>query len=203
MEWRVAGEYAAHPKTDKAVSVSFLAAEDGTPLICAHTTSTALEAGRCCDYLDALAVLKFNGDKEATRAYLADKGYGRFQFKYYCAADLNADDWKLEYLIQDVLVAKQPCIIGGPGKGMKTSLASGMVVSLAAGMPFFDRFAVTRPCRVLFLSGESGMATLIDTVDRVCASKGILRTNLKNLFISEFVPRFDNDRHLDGVAHAF
>ena len=135
MEWRVAGEYAAHPKTDKAVSVSFLAAEDGTPLICAHTTSTALEAGRCYNYFDALAVLKFNGDKEATRAYLADKGYGRFQFKYYCAADLNADDWKLEYLIQDVLVAKQPCIIGGPGKGMKTSITSEMVVSLAAGMP--------------------------------------------------------------------
>ena len=56
---------------------------------------------------------------------------------------------------------------------------------------------------MLFLSGESGMATLIDTVDRVCASKGILRTDLKNLFISEFVPRFDNDRHLDGVARAF
>jgi hypothetical protein len=49
------------------------------------------------------------------------------------------------------LVAGQPCLIGGPRKGLKTSLAIAAGVALASGKPFLGRFAVKEKCPVLIL----------------------------------------------------
>jgi len=105
----------------------------------------------------------------------------------------------LEYLIKDVLVAQQPCVLGGPKKSLKTSLLIDLALSLATTEPFLGRFYVKRPCEVIIFSGESGMATLQKTAFRVCESKGIQLDAIDNLSWSDFLPRFNNRKHLNEM----
>lgn len=89
------------------------------------------------------------------------------------SAALLAGDHRPDWLIPDVLVRGQPAIIGGPPKTLKTSIMVDLAVSLAAGKPFLARFPVSTPGRVMFSSGESGQATLAETLRRVSQAKGI------------------------------
>jgi len=77
------------------------------------------------------------------------------------------------FLIEDVLLAGQPQLWGGPSKTLKTSLLVDQCLSLAAGVPFLGRYQVKRPVRVLLLSSESGTATLQETARRISKAKGI------------------------------
>lgn len=106
---------------------------------------------------------------------------------------------QIEDLIQDVLVAGQPCVVAGPKKAMKTSILTELAVSLATKSAFANRFRVTRACRVLFMSGESGIPTLRETVARVCESKGIDVFDVENLIISNKTPVFDDPMHEDAM----
>ena len=99
----------------------------------------------------------------------------------------------------NMLVAGQPCMVAGPKKGMKTSLLIALAIALATGRPFLDNFAVTRPCKVIILSGESGMATLQETARRICRSMEVSLADLDNLIWSDWLPRLDNPQHLDGL----
>ena len=113
--------------------------------------------------------------------------------------ELDSNSYDLEYLIKDILVAKQPCVVGGPKKALKTSLLVDLAVSLATTKPFLGRFSVKRPCEVVILSGESGLATLQETARRVCESKGVQLSSIDNLNWSDFLPRFNNRKHLNAV----
>ncbi len=79
----------------------------------------------------------------------------------------TAPDW----LVKNVMAAKQPLVIGGPAKCLKTSLALDLAVSLATGTPFLDTFAVTERCDVAVFSGESGRTTINETVQRICRAR--------------------------------
>src|SRR6516164_11082089 len=65
-------------------------------------------------------------------------------------------DFPREWLVEQILVGGQPGVIGGPKKGMKTSIALDLAVSLASGTPFLGVFAVPMRMRVGVISGESG-----------------------------------------------
>lgn len=90
--------------------------------------------------------------------------------------DFATEEFKLDWLIPKVLVADQPCIVGGPSKAMKTGTMIDLAISIGAGngAAFLGHFPVKHDGkRVGFISGESGGATIQETFKRVCRSRGI------------------------------
>lgn len=83
------------------------------------------------------------------------------------------DTTELRFLIQDVLVAEQPCTLGGASKTLKTSLAVDMAVSVASQTPWLGRFDVLEKGGVFIVSAESGKPVLRDQMKAVCESKGL------------------------------
>lgn len=79
---------------------------------------------------------------------------------------------------------------------MKTSILIALAIALATGLRFLGELFVTRPCRVLVLSGESGLGTLQETAQRICKAMGVQLAELKNLVWSDVLPNLDNVRHL-------
>jgi hypothetical protein len=86
--------------------------------------------------------------------------------------DLDGDA-EPEWLVEGVLVGGQLGVIGGPEKSLKTSLAVDLAVSLATETPFLGRYTVPAPCRVLFISCESDQQTILRTVRRIMAARGL------------------------------
>ena len=89
------------------------------------------------------------------------------KFETYTLDHLLAGDFRVTYLIDGILVAGQPCLCVGPQKSLKTTLLLYMALCLSMGKSFLGR-ACTKN-RVLFMSGESGMATLQETAMRMIA----------------------------------
>jgi hypothetical protein len=111
------------------------------------------------------------------------------QFPLITAMDLATAHFALNYLIDRVLVEKQPCILGGPKKSLKTTLAILFAICIALGMDLFGKFRVDGPRRVLVCSAESGMATIQETARRVCDSLGVELADIDNLVFTTSVPR--------------
>lgn len=114
-------------------------------------------------------------------------------------AELDGTCYELEYLIPGVFVARHPCLVGGPKKGMKTSIVIDLVIALATGRLFLGRFAVARPVTVIILSGESGLATLQETARRIARWMGVRLAEIDRLLWSDFLPQLEDLRHLDAV----
>ena len=76
-----------------------------------------------------------------------------------------------KWLVTDVLVAGQPCVIGGAIKTMKTSVTIDLAISLGTATPFLAHFHVPHKKRVAVFSGESGERTVQETARRICRSK--------------------------------
>lgn len=87
------------------------------------------------------------------------------------AAELDAGEFPLNYLISGILVEAQPCIVAAPKKSLKTNIMIDATLSLASGAKFLGEFYVPEPKRVALISGESGQATIQETARRIAASK--------------------------------
>lgn len=135
-----------------------------------------LSAALAGDTATAVAGTDFDVAAESTRR----------PFAYLTAAELDDGQFHLEYLIDGLLVRGQPGVVGGPKKGLKTNLLIDLAISLATGGWFLQKFKVNKPLRVLFISGESGRATIQETARRIARAKGL---NLRN--IDRFIPAFD------------
>ncbi|HET6327003.1 MAG TPA: AAA family ATPase [Planctomycetaceae bacterium] len=120
------------------------------------------------------------------------------RFRLLSAAQLNSSERTTRYLIPGILAAGQPGGIYGAAKTLKTSLAADLMISLASGTPFLGRFPVSKPGRVLFLSGESGLDALQSVARRICRERGLSLESLDNLVISPDLPRLD--RPVDLMA---
>ena len=119
----------------------------------------------------------------------------RITFPAIASADLDKTDYSVEYLIDNVLVAGQPCVLAGPQKVMKTSAAIDMAVSLSVGGHFLGYFKVEQARRVAVMSGESGMATLQETARRIAKAARHDLGDLTNLVWCEQLPQFGNVAH--------
>ena len=82
---------------------------------------------------------------------------------------------------------------------LKTTITLDMALSLTTGSPFLGHFTVNRQCGVIMLSGESGLPTLKETLQRIAKSKGIALSDVTQLFLSEWLPRFDNLQNLASI----
>jgi hypothetical protein len=111
------------------------------------------------------------------------------KFPLITALELATAQFVLNYLIDRVLVEKQPCILGGPKKSLKTTLAILFAIHIALGIELFGKFGVSRSRRVLVCSAESGMATIQETAHRICASLGVNLAEVENLVFTSNVPK--------------
>jgi hypothetical protein len=114
-------------------------------------------------------------------------------------AELARCRYKTEYLIDQMLVARQPCILGGAKKCLKTTVLLDMAFSLATGEPYLRRFPVKRTCNVGVISGESGIDVIQETACRICNSMNVNLEEITNLTLSTFIPRLDDPDHLDAL----
>jgi len=121
-------------------------------------------------------------------------------FEIWDCPRLMASDLSQDFLIDGVLVEKQPCIVGGPKKCLKTSILLDMAVSAASGTSFLRRFSVSKPRRVLVMTGESGLVTVRGTIERIAQSAHVNPSRLDKLFVCDKVPRLDNVGHLSTLS---
>jgi hypothetical protein len=103
----------------------------------------------------------------------ADSPRSGFVFNAMTSAQFASRAYHRRYLVERILVADEPAVIGGPKKSLKTSLAVDLAISLGSGTPFLGHFAVPLRQRTLVLSGESGDATIQELAQRVCAARRI------------------------------
>ena len=82
-------------------------------------------------------------------------------------------EYDQRFLIRGIAVERQPMIVGGPKKALKTSLLCDLAVSIGSCSRFLGEFWVERAVKVALLSGESGEATLQETAIRICRARGM------------------------------
>ena len=114
-------------------------------------------------------------------------------------AELDRGSDEIDFLIEQVLVAGQPGVLGGPQKTLKTSIALDAAISVTTGEPFLGQFPVRRICNTIVISAESGIDAIRGTARRICKSKNIALADITNLTLSGFIPHLDNAEHLDAL----
>jgi len=111
------------------------------------------------------------------------------RFKLHDGAALDEMDCTLDFMIHNVLVAGQPCIVAGPKKSLKTSILIEMAISLVTGSMFLGQFVVPKKRKVLLMTGESGAGTIQETARRIAEARGISLRNLEFFVCSFDLPR--------------
>jgi hypothetical protein len=122
-----------------------------------------------------------------------------FAFETITSPELNAADYRQEYLIENVMVRGQPMIVAGPRKSLKTNSCIDMALSLGSGGLFLGRFNVHHAVRVGMMSAESGPATIQETARRIAFTKGLNLDHLDSVVWSLQVPQLDNIQHVDAL----
>jgi hypothetical protein len=93
-----------------------------------------------------------------------------------------------------------PAIIGGAFKTLKTSLAQDLHFSLSTGTPFLGTFAVTRPYRTAFMSGESGLSVLQNTYHRIARARGLSLGRVDNFIVTPDLPKLTDAADVRQLA---
>jgi hypothetical protein len=114
--------------------------------------------------------------------------------------ELDQGAYSIEFLVDRLLVAGQPCIIAGGKKTLKTSLLIDLGLSLATGRDFLGRFRVNRSANVALMTGESGLATIQETARRIAIAKGLRLADVSGLIFSPDLPRFGDLRHTEALC---
>lgn len=121
-------------------------------------------------------------------------------YRVWTAAKLMAADFSVQYLIDKILVALQPCIVAGQKKVLKTSLLVDLAISLTTAGQFLGVFKVPNAVRVGLMTGESGLGTIQETIERICKAASVNPHSLDKLFITDEIPRFEDPAHLRALA---
>ena len=128
----------------------------------------------------------------------ADAG---FSPRLYTSAEFFAASFDRQFLVRGVLVNRQPAVIGGGKKMLKSGVGIDLAISLDTATPFLgcDRFAVPRRANVLLLNGESGEATLQETARRIARCRGI-EVNTLGITWGTDLPQLANLQHLADLS---
>jgi hypothetical protein len=128
-----------------------------------------------------------------------EEGTARVEYRGISCAELDRESYDLEYLVEGVLVARQPCIIAGGKKCLKTSILIDLGISLARAGHFLGYAKVNRACRVGLMTGESGLGTIQETARRIAHKAGCKLGDVGGLVFSEDLPQFGNRDHEDAL----
>ncbi|TWT68397.1 AAA family ATPase [Crateriforma conspicua] len=128
-------------------------------------------------------------------------------FKLVNAEELETGDFKIDYLIPGVLAGGQNAVLAGQFKTLKTSVGIDLALSLASGTSFLEQFPVAvddagipRRRKVLFLTAESGLATIKETCLRVCEQRLVKLAAQRDYFtVTDRVPQLCNLSHVEQL----
>ncbi|QDV41415.1 hypothetical protein Enr13x_12540 [Stieleria neptunia] len=144
---------------------------------------------------------KFDGEPSPSDPSEANKENRGPYFKLIGAAELANGDFKLNYLIPGIIAERQPLIIAGQFKSLKTSIALEVALSLASGTKFLGRFEIPEKKRVLVLTAESGMATVQESCLRIAKSHFFDLAGLEGMFtVTDRVPRLASLDHVGELG---
>lgn len=111
--------------------------------------------------------------------------------------------YTLAWHVTKLLVKGEPCVLGGPSKSLKTSVAIDLAVSLATATRFLGRFEVPAPARVILISGESGRPIIQANARAVCAARGIADpAGMEGLLWGFTLPQLTVAEHMDALRAA-
>jgi len=139
--------------------------------------------------------IKHVNDHKTCITHAPQSGY-RPQWKSW--ADFALEDCRPEWLIEGIMVVREPAIIGGPVKSLKTSISLDLAISLATATPFLGKFKVPKKRRVLIVSGESGKATIQRALRTIAAEREVTPT--EDLGLDFTLPRLDNQEHVESLV---
>lgn len=120
-------------------------------------------------------------------------------FNVIAAAELAASDYAVTYLVKDVLVEGQPCIVAGPPKTLKTSVLVDLALNVSMAGRFLQHFKVKEARRVCMMSGESGLAALRSIAMRVAEAAGRSLADYSNVVFTDRLPRLGHQEDLEAV----
>lgn len=140
-------------------------------------------------------------DEKARLAEL-DAAERRLGDRWWKPNEFAAAQFKTVWHIPKILVDGQPCLIGGPNKALKTSIAIDLALTLGKGQgcKWLSKFPVPGPgVRIGFISGESGEATIHETFARAAKQK-VIDLSHDNVFKNFRVPRLSLPAELAELA---
>ncbi len=96
-------------------------------------------------------------------------------------ADLLKLDRSKRWIVDKILAADQPMMIGGPPKVLKTLISIDLAVSIATGTKFLDRYQAIQQ-RVLYYSAESDGLVVCDHLTAILNARRISHEQLGTNF---------------------
>ncbi len=129
---------------------------------------------------------------------LQSDGGEQIVYPVITAADLASNHYSVEFYIDGMVPVGQPQGRFGAKKALKTTLACAEGFAIATGLPFLNYFEVQRTARVGFFSGESGMATIQETMLRIARD---FDTDLASadMVFSDRLPMLGSVRHMEAL----
>jgi len=112
--------------------------------------------------------------------------------------DLQRTTFHLAWLIDGMLVKGQPCILGGPKKSLKTNLLVAMSIALGSGGKFLGRWQAKK-ARTLFISGESGGATIKETAIRIARAAHVDLDEV-DAYFDERLPKLSVEEEMETLT---
>jgi hypothetical protein len=125
---------------------------------------------------------------------------GKFSLNLITSEEFSRKEYTRHYLVKNILVQGQPCMMAGMHKTLKTTQMIDLALSLGTGRCFLNHpaFEVVSPVAVAVISGESGGFTMKETAIRIAESKGIdLATS--GVFWGFDLPQISRPDHLAAL----
>ncbi len=103
----------------------------------------------------------------------APRGHGATKLRFHALEEI--EDVPAHFLVRDVLLQRETCLLGGAEKTLKTWLALTIAVSVASQSSLFgdDRFRVFTTGKVLVLTGEGTARLVLRRIKSLCAGLGL------------------------------
>lgn len=167
-----------------------------TPPFSAKQIQRTLE----CAYRDVIDKDEFETDafpmlEDLSELSQEERDKRNYGFKFYTYTELAELNTEIEWLAEGAFTTEGALLIGGREKCFKTGVAADLLVSLATGTNFLDRFPVPKIRSSVIFTAEIGINRAKFLLESIRIQKGLsVRDIHDKVKISEFVPSFALNR---------